>query len=255
MVAPYEIGDPVRSYVRVPGSGTDKTAKSLCCDLARVSSLAAAAPIPQNHVQEPPSTTSEQTARNENVIANGNATGDVDHRDVTKDDNQEVPKATANVETDVRKDNDEAEEVKEMQDSTQDTQDEQPSRNIQNPRKRTYQAEEVRSDEGYGSGSPPRKLKCTKSLAATEVSSRQDGGAQSIGGVGINTAVCEKASTSSVGIQTTESLSTVVHERDQLRQQNILLERRLSVFKDIFRNKKRLVRLLKSLEVEPIQGS
>ncbi|XP_063601782.1 uncharacterized protein LOC134777841 [Penaeus indicus] len=45
MVAPYEIGDPVRSFVRVPGSGSDKAAKSLCCDLARVSSAAAAVPV------------------------------------------------------------------------------------------------------------------------------------------------------------------------------------------------------------------
>lgn len=45
MVAPYEIGDPVRSFVRVPGSGSDKTAKSLCCDLARVSAAAAAIPV------------------------------------------------------------------------------------------------------------------------------------------------------------------------------------------------------------------
>ncbi|XP_047480273.1 uncharacterized protein LOC125032924 [Penaeus chinensis] len=45
MVAPYEIGDPVRSFVRVPGSGSDKAAKSLCCDLARVSSAAAAVSV------------------------------------------------------------------------------------------------------------------------------------------------------------------------------------------------------------------
>ena len=45
MVAPYEIGDPVRSFVRVPGSGSDKTAKSKCCDLSRVSSAAATVPV------------------------------------------------------------------------------------------------------------------------------------------------------------------------------------------------------------------
>ena len=60
MVAPYEIGDPVRSYVRVTGSGSDKTAKSLCCDLSRVSQVAAAAPVPRNHVQEPQATTEEE---------------------------------------------------------------------------------------------------------------------------------------------------------------------------------------------------
>nr|BDT62998.1 MAG: hypothetical protein [Trachysalambria curvirostris nimavirus] len=45
MVAPYEVGDPVILYVCVPGSGSDKTARSLCCDLSRVSSAAASVPV------------------------------------------------------------------------------------------------------------------------------------------------------------------------------------------------------------------
>ena len=47
MVAPHEIGDLVRSLVRVPGSGFDyRTAGSQCLDLARASSLAASVPVP-----------------------------------------------------------------------------------------------------------------------------------------------------------------------------------------------------------------
>ena len=41
MVVPYDTGDIIRSLVRVPGSGSDRTAGSECLDLARVSSLAA----------------------------------------------------------------------------------------------------------------------------------------------------------------------------------------------------------------------
>lgn len=45
MVAPYEVGDPTRLFVRVPGSGRNKEAKSLCCDLSKVSSAAASVPV------------------------------------------------------------------------------------------------------------------------------------------------------------------------------------------------------------------
>ena len=46
MVAPHDTGDLVRSLVRVPGSGSDRTAGSECLDLARASSLAASVPVP-----------------------------------------------------------------------------------------------------------------------------------------------------------------------------------------------------------------
>lgn len=45
MVAPYEVGDPVRSYVRVPGVGKNQGTKALCWDLSRSSLLAAAVPV------------------------------------------------------------------------------------------------------------------------------------------------------------------------------------------------------------------
>ncbi|CAL4075875.1 unnamed protein product [Meganyctiphanes norvegica] len=45
MVASFNEGNLVRSYVRVPGSGIDKTAKPALCDLSRVSTIIA--PLPQ----------------------------------------------------------------------------------------------------------------------------------------------------------------------------------------------------------------
>ena len=48
MVAPHQIGDLVRSFVRVPGSGTEKSARPTFCDLARVSTLAGIVSVPQN---------------------------------------------------------------------------------------------------------------------------------------------------------------------------------------------------------------
>ncbi|XP_066987332.1 uncharacterized protein [Macrobrachium rosenbergii] len=46
MVAPHEIGDPVRSLVRVPGSGHVMTMPSSCLDLGKVSIIAASVPVP-----------------------------------------------------------------------------------------------------------------------------------------------------------------------------------------------------------------
>lgn len=45
MVAPHDTGDLVRSLVRVPGSGSDRAAGSVCFDLGRTSTLAAAVPV------------------------------------------------------------------------------------------------------------------------------------------------------------------------------------------------------------------
>ena len=48
MVAPHQVGDLVRSFVRVPGSGTERSARPALCDLARASTLAATVSVPQN---------------------------------------------------------------------------------------------------------------------------------------------------------------------------------------------------------------
>ena len=48
MVAPHQVGDLVRSYVRVPESGSEKSAKPTLCDLARASTYAATVSVPQN---------------------------------------------------------------------------------------------------------------------------------------------------------------------------------------------------------------
>ena len=48
MVAPYQVGGIVRSFVRVPGSGDEKSATPALCDLARASTMAASISVPQN---------------------------------------------------------------------------------------------------------------------------------------------------------------------------------------------------------------
>ncbi|XP_068230875.1 uncharacterized protein [Palaemon carinicauda] len=46
MVAPHETGDLVRSLVRVPHSGQDRTLASVCLDLGKVSTIAGSVPVP-----------------------------------------------------------------------------------------------------------------------------------------------------------------------------------------------------------------
>lgn len=69
----------------------------------------------------------------------------------------------------------------------------------------------------------------------------------SISSVSIScTAGCENL-TISVGTQTNEPSNDIVRERNKLREQKIILERRIAIFTDLFRNKERLIRLINAL--------
>ncbi|KAK4317055.1 hypothetical protein Pmani_011867 [Petrolisthes manimaculis] len=54
MVATYDVGKPVRSYVLIPGTGSNKEAKPLCLDLASTSSVAGVVPVPPTIPQSVP---------------------------------------------------------------------------------------------------------------------------------------------------------------------------------------------------------
>ena len=70
MVAPYDIGDPARSFVRIPGSGSDPSLKSVCCDLSRGATIAASS-TQQNIPQLPPSNNSTATAEKNKCLNDG----------------------------------------------------------------------------------------------------------------------------------------------------------------------------------------
>ncbi|CAL4077802.1 unnamed protein product [Meganyctiphanes norvegica] len=70
MVASYDIGDPARSFVRITGSGSDPSLKSVICDLSRGAAAAASAPIPQNVPHLPLGYGNTDTG-NKNGYANG----------------------------------------------------------------------------------------------------------------------------------------------------------------------------------------
>ncbi|KAK3884580.1 hypothetical protein Pcinc_011136 [Petrolisthes cinctipes] len=54
MVATYDVGKPVRSYVLIPGTGSNKEAKPLCLDLASTSSVAGVVSVPPTIPQSIP---------------------------------------------------------------------------------------------------------------------------------------------------------------------------------------------------------
>ena len=57
MVAPHQVGNVVRSFVRVPGSGSERFAGPAFCDLAKASTLAATVSVPATiSVPLPPTT-------------------------------------------------------------------------------------------------------------------------------------------------------------------------------------------------------
>ena len=69
MVAPHQVGDLVRSFVRVPGSGSEKSAKPAFCDLARASTLAATVAVPKDF---PPATNVLTQSPSSTQIPNNN---------------------------------------------------------------------------------------------------------------------------------------------------------------------------------------
>lgn len=77
MVAPHETGDLVRSLVRVPGSGSDRSAGSECLDLARASTLAASVPVPKTLPAALASPKVPQQSKNEKLVGQTGPAADV----------------------------------------------------------------------------------------------------------------------------------------------------------------------------------
>ncbi|XP_066966585.1 uncharacterized protein [Macrobrachium rosenbergii] len=206
MVAPYDVGAPVRSFVKVPGSGRNVEAKALVCDLSHVSPVAAISSIPIQPVQEPqPSPTA--------------ATQDVP-RESMKHQKTEVPPEG----TQTALQNDEG--------------------NKKNVKTRKRLLEDVEDADGkHGVQEPPSKRIREVPRSQGVSQDVKDGSASSVG-----TNTVGSGSSTSVGTQT-DFTSEEIRESSMLREQNKLLQRRLDVFKEVFRSKKRLGQLIRALEV------
>ncbi|XP_064118617.1 uncharacterized protein LOC135223773 [Macrobrachium nipponense] len=205
MVAPYDVGDPVRSFVKVPGSGTNVAAKALVCDLSHVSTVAAIAPIPIQPIQEPQPSPAAA------------ATQDVPTENVKHQKTKVPPEGT-------------------LAASLKD----EDNKKIVKTRKRLLED----ADGKHGVQEPPSKRvrEVPRSLSVSQ--DVKDGSADS---VGTNT-VGSGSSSSSIGTQT-DFVSMEARETSMLREQNKLLQRRLDIFKEVFRSKKRLGQLIRALEV------
>ena len=202
MVAPHDTGDLVRSLVRVPGSGSDRTAGSECLDLARASSLAASVPVPSTL---PPAL----------------ATPKVTPPPAKKLDNQGVAAGIL------------------------------PKSSDSESRKRQL-PESSSATEGNSAGtSPPPKRARIVYMTPQELQSH----ASRV--VPLNTPngtvlflAAEPRTANSPPINLSKaSLAELIKERDNLRKENQELQKRLALFQQLFRDKKRLTSVVKHLGV------
>ena len=77
MVAPTSYNEPIRSFVRIPGSGADKNLSPSCCDLSKVANIA-----PSTHVSS--SLFTNNTNKKTPISNNGNALKPAENKKVIK---------------------------------------------------------------------------------------------------------------------------------------------------------------------------
>lgn len=78
MVAPASFNEPIRSFVRVPGSGADKNLTPSCCDLSKVANIA-----PSSHVSSS-LFTSNSNQKKTPISNNGNALKQAENKKIIK---------------------------------------------------------------------------------------------------------------------------------------------------------------------------
>ncbi|KAG7167953.1 putative protein TPRXL isoform X2 [Homarus americanus] len=247
MVAPHDTGDLVRSLVRVPGSGSDRSAGSVCCDLARASTLAASVPVsttlpPALMGSRTPKTTEPNTQENQTSVKN-KLGGSVGVQSGVLKSSENVSAAT----------------------STAPSQEGAASRK----RPRTEEPGNTESSSSTSSGSsgqvPSRadiedllankraRIICMtpQQVAAhasniVSIPSTQGAGSMlvlQLSQQSLNTAPLIMAPT---------SVAQLLQERNSLRQENQALQRQLSLFQQLFRNKERLTSVVKRLGVKVV---
>lgn len=232
MVAPYEIGDPVRSFVRVPGSGTDKNATPLSWDLSRSSTVAAAVPVQQTFPSATPITSPLKPAESlgENAGANSEEHG------------SEAPTQT-----------EEASQNSLSVDPPVEDRSEQSNPEVRGCKRRYIEESgTIESSESNTVGPSPAKS-VRVSLRAKESTTN----------VGSSTAVGSPVSDELAKVmeerdqlcQENLELKAKVKELDQLRQEKLRLEERLTLFHDLFKNKNRLAMLLRRLNMHQYRSS
>ncbi|KAK7065482.1 hypothetical protein SK128_007192 [Halocaridina rubra] len=241
MVAPYNIGKPIQSYVRIPGSGTDPKGESVFCDLSRVSVDAASVPVPQNRDHETAHASSPGLPPNPQAACGNNSTTKNIEKEKSKESvlsntvasgiqrNGESLRNTPRVRLIVR-----------AQGRPDESRNTAAVNVIQSSRKRPHSTDKENIEgEQLSTEIPIRKIRVTSQGAGGSGQGRLT---TRTGSVGINTVNCEKCLLSA-GTQTRDLLNKVIKERNELREKNVLLERRLNILKKIFQDKERLAQL------------
>ncbi|XP_042239044.1 uncharacterized protein LOC121877374 [Homarus americanus] len=253
MVASYKTGNPVRSFVRVPGSGTDKKAKSLCWDLSRSSTVAAAVQVEptlpsaitittliksSESTKEDGKTgyedevTVAQPASQTEELRHNQSEDDSRPADVAKAAGNEIQGAVAQTTTPTA--------VSSQSDDNSDVKSGgRNDRSEVNTRKRPYTVEPEEGDQNESSSSEPRaKFACV--CGKTRESSSVDDP---------TTVMSPKIQETKVKESVSAEVSKLAQELEQVRQQNQELQKRLKLFHELFNDKKRLALVVKHLGV------
>lgn len=236
MVAPYEIGDPVRSFVRVTGSGTNKDATPVCWDLSRSSTVAAAEPVQQALPSASQITLSKpEECTSKNVRAN------------SEEQRSNVPLKSEETSLNVLSVDPPTEERNEQESSERKGQ------------KRRCIAETGTFENADSSDVTPPSAKIarvrsianesTSSAASSSVISEQEDG---VAAPVSNELAKLMKECDRLRQENHKMKSEINEEHEQLRQENMELKERLSLFHDLFKNKNRLAILLRRLNMHQL---
>ncbi|XP_047479514.1 uncharacterized protein LOC125032433 isoform X2 [Penaeus chinensis] len=217
MVGPVDTGELVRSLVRIPGSGYDKSAGSACLDLARVSTLAASVPVPQTlppalmSQRQPPQNLTDQTKLGSKA---GAAIGAFP-RTLTLVPNSRGRKRSC------------AEEAAtgSARSSAASSQSSGQSLPVKRTRIVYMTAEQLARCPNVSTVNTPSGPIFCMSLQSTSSNSPAPSISQ-------------------------DSLPQLLNERNTLRQQNVQLQQRLALYQHIFRNRNRLTSVAEGLGVK-----
>ena len=232
MVAPHETGDVVKSLIRIPGSGKDRTLPSECCDLSKVSALAAAVPVDTL----PPVLAQPQAA------GETSDTVEMSNRSSYKN-KQERPKSLAS----------------EFGSRTNPRQQPAQSRRIQNaPRNNSLAKRTGR----HGLPSPKKPRQIVANSREPNSSNLQMPSTSSTAQLPMNSTSQPQygrylqpqqsiqqghLSFLQTGFMTTITLSQALEELGVLQSQNAELRKRISLFQQLFQDKKRLASVVNTL--------
>lgn len=219
MVASYDIGEPVRSFVLVPGTGKEKGTRPLCLDLARTSTVAGSITVPSTIPSTTPVTNTK--AEKEDGKSGGKLASKSDQKVASENQARATESVTLNRDV-----------SRTSSSTTPDASNTQQARSLTHQVARdvsgTKRRLEVDGEDGKESNVPSKIIKTDAQGVKLGVKLR---------------------SGSSMSIRPPDQEVNELRKKcAELEKQNSNLNRRLAMFHDLFRSKERLVSFVKTLE-------